>query len=368
MTVNGIYLEGWRNFGRSEAQFSPGINVISGRNAQGKTNLLEAVYYLAVGKSFRGAYDRELIRLEDDTAYIRAGIESQGRSQTLEAKLARSRRRELLANGVKLKKAAELTGRLSVVLFNPEDLDMIKSGAAARRRLLDHSLCQLRPRYAAALSEFNKLYAHKTRILRDYHKKPSLLDLLDDFNLRLMHEGAVMIYYRAAFIELLAKKAAVNHHEFSNTEEVLRIKYKTVTGVDPYADGRKSPEDLLPALEEHQRTHHEAEIRSGQCLSGAHRDDFEIVINDMPARKFASQGQARTAAVSIKLAERDIHHEDSGESPVLLLDDVLSELDGARQDFILNRIKQGQVLITSCNETDRVESGAVVTVENGVVL
>ncbi|MCL2401124.1 MAG: DNA replication/repair protein RecF [Oscillospiraceae bacterium] len=368
MTVNKIYLEGWRNFKSSEVQFAPGVNVIAGRNAQGKTNLLEAVYYLAVGKSFRSAYDKELIRLADDTAYVRAEIESQGRDQILEARLARSRRRELFANGVKLKKAAELTGRLSVVLFNPEDLDMIRSGAAARRRLLDHSLCQLRPRYAAALSEFNKLYAHKTRILRDYHKKPSLLDLLDDFNLRLAHEGAVMIYYRAAFIELLAKKAAVNHHEFSNTEEILEIQYKTVTGVNPYAEGQKSPQDLLPALLEHQQSHREAEIRSGQCLSGAHRDDFEIIINDLPARKFASQGQARTAAVSIKLAERDIHHEDSGEIPVLLLDDVLSELDAARQDFILNRIKQGQVLITSCNETDRVESGEVITVENGMVI
>jgi DNA replication and repair protein RecF len=243
---------------------------------------------------------------------------------------------------------------------------MIREGSAVRRKMLDSCLCQLRPRYASALTEFNRLYEHKTRILRDYHEKPSLLDTLDEFNDRLAQMSAELIYYRAAFAALLAEKASEIHREFSGGTEKLSISYKTVKTID---DPRKKPGELLPVLLEHQRTHRRAEIESGLCLSGAHKDDLDIEINGVPARNFASQGQARTAALSIKLAERDIHREDRGEYPVLLLDDVLSELDAGRQNFVLNRIGEGQVFITCC-EDGQIASrtgGRVLHVENGAV-
>jgi len=364
MIVNELYLEGFRNYSGVTAQFCDGVNVITGRNAQGKTNLIEAIYYLASGRSFRPASDKELIMFNRESACIRAGVVSKEREQTLEARFFRGRRRELSANGAKLKKATDLSGRLTAVLFSPDDLTIIKEGAAVRRKLMDNTLSQLRPGYLAALLEYNRLYEHKTRILRDYHEKPSLLDLLDDFNLRLAGQSARLIYYRAKFTEGLSKRAAAIHKEFSGGLEMLTIRYKTVGRID--VTGLK-PEEILPKLLEHQREHRQAEIRSGMCLSGAHKDDLEIDINGVPARKFASQGQARTAAVSIKLAERDIHYEDRDEYPVLLLDDVLSELDDKRQSFILGRIERGQVFITCCDEATvhTARCGKTLNIEDG---
>jgi len=366
MTVKKIYLDGYRNYVDATARFSDSVNVISGRNAQGKTNLIEAIYYLAAGRSFRPANDKELITLDKDSACIRADIVSCGREQTLEARIFRGRRRELYANEVKLKKTTELTGRLAAVLFCPDDLNIIKDSASVRRKLMDNCLSQLRPGYLAALLEFNRLYEHKTRILRDYHEKPSLLELLDDYDLRLAQQSARLIFYRSAFSESLSKKAADIHREFSGSSEKLTIGYKTVGRMD--TAGKKA-ETLLQDLLEHQREHRNAELRSGMCLSGAHKDDLEIDIDGMSARKFASQGQARTAAVSIKMAERDIHYNDRGEYPVLLLDDVLSELDSTRKGYILDKIKCGQVFITCCEESAVIApGGAMLRVDNGRLL
>ena len=366
MIVKGLYLEGFRNYERAEIGFGDGINVITGRNAQGKTNLIEAIYYMASGRTFRQASDKELISFNCEQAHIRTDIISCEREQVLEARFTRGRRRQLLANGSVLRKASELAGRLSAVAFCPDDLCLIKEGAAVRRKLMDNSLSQLRPSYVTALSEFNKLYDHKTRILRDHHVKPSLLELLDDFNIRLAEQSAQLIYYRSAFATALTKKATDIHREFSDGKELLSIRYKTVGNMNPAG---KTPSQLLPELMEHQREHREAELRSGLCLSGAHKDDLEIEIDDKAARKFASQGQARTAAISIKLAERDIHSEERGEHPILLLDDVLSELDEKRRGFVLGKILQGQVFITCCDDADVKDfgSGKVLRVQGGAV-
>ena len=366
MIVKELFLEGFRNYHNSTAMFGNGVNIITGRNAQGKTNLIEAIYYIAAGRSFRQSGDRDLIAFDCDAACIRAGVVSGGREQTLETRLIRGRRRELFANGVKLKKASELTGRLTAVQFGPDDLNMIKEGAAARRKLMDQCLSQLRPGYQAALSEFGRLYENKTRILRDYREKPSLLELLDDFNLRLAQQSARLIYYRAAFASALSRRAAEIHDEFSGGAEKLIINYKTVGGMD--AAGKK-PEQILPELIDHQREHYQAELKSGMCLSGSHKDDLEIDINGMPARKFGSQGQMRTACVSIKLAERDIHFENNGEFPILLLDDVLSELDESRQHYVIERITDGQVFVTCCDDScvSALHGGRVLRVERGEV-
>ena len=364
MIVKELFLDGFRNYGGISAQFSDGVNVITGQNAQGKTNLIEAIYYLTAGRSFRPASDKELITFDRETARIRARVVSNEREQTLEARIFRGRRRELYANEVKLVKATELTGRLTAVLFCPDDLTLIKDGASVRRKMMDNCLSQLRPGYLAALMEYNRLYEHKTRILRDYHEKPALLELLDDFNLRMAQQSARLIYYRSAFSDGLSKRAMEIHKEFAGGTEELDIKYKTVGRMETTG---KKPEELLPDLLEHQREHRQAELKSGLCLSGAHKDDLEIEINGKAARKFASQGQARTASVSIKLAERDIHENNRGEYPVLLLDDVLSELDSKRQSFIIDRIKHGQVFITCCDDTavSACHSGKALRIDDG---
>ena len=347
MIVRRLELEGFRNYTAAAAEFAPGVNVICGENAQGKTNLLEAVGYLSGARSHRARGDRELIAFDRDQALLRAELEGRGRTFAVEARLFRGRRRKLSVNGVPLRTAAELSELIHTVLFCPGDLSIIQAGSAERRRFLDQAICQLRPRYAAALAEYHRLQEHKTRILRDWEDKPSLLDLLPEFNDRMARCGAVVIHYRAHFIRRLAERAAAIHAEFAGGREQLSLSYQTVKTVgDPLLPTR----DIYPRLLAHQESHRRAELDSRVCLSGPHKDDLLVAIDGRPARQFASQGQTRTAVLSLKLSEREIHREDTGEWPVLLLDDVLSELDQRRRDFVLRRIGGGQVFITCCEE------------------
>ena len=347
MIVKGIELDFFRNYLHMDAKFSPELNVICGENAQGKTNLLEAVAYLSTASSHRARYDKELIQFGVDSAFIKGELLSRDRDFTLEARLSRNARKQLFSNGVRLKTAGELAGVLNTVLFCPEDLYLIREGAVERRRFLDSCICQLRPRYASALAEYRKLYDQKTRILRDWEEKPSLLETLDDFNLRMAQTGAVLIHYRAHFIRKLREYAPPIHREFSGGREILALRYETVkTVVDPEA----SPKEIFPQLLDHQESHRQAELDARQCLSGPHKDDLTVELDGMSAKQFASQGQTRTAALSLKLGSREIFFHDTGEWPVLLLDDVLSELDARRQAFVLGHINGGQVFITCCED------------------
>ena len=347
MIVKAITLDFFRNYLHLEAAFHPRINVIFGDNAQGKTNLLEAVAYLSSASSHRARYDRELIQFGVDHAFVKGEVASRGRDFTLEASLHRGARRQLLSNGVRLKNAGELAGILNTVLFCPEDLYLIRAGAEARRKFLDQCICQLRPRYAVALAEYKRLREHKTRILRDSAEHPDLLDTLDDFSLRMAQCGAILVHYRAHFIKKLRQAAPPIHADCSGGRERLELEYRTVSTV---TDPEAPPKTLLPQLLDHQESHRRAEIESRSCLSGPHKDDLSVYIDGCPAGAYASQGQTRTAALALKLAARDIFYQDTQEWPVLLLDDVLSELDSRRQEFVLNRITSGQVFITCCEE------------------
>jgi len=366
MYVKEITLDGFRNYDRATAHLIPGTNVIIGDNGQGKTNLLEAVYYLTGARSFRTRYDRELIAFDREDAFIDAEVYAHGRTQQIELALRRGRQKRITVGGVRLRGPSELSGRFTAVLFCPEDLSLVREGAAGRRRLMDNAISQLRPKYAGWLSQFNRLYEHKYRILKDFHEKPALLDALDDFNFGLAKAGAQLIYYRAAFVKKLAVSAAEVHWECSGGKEELTLSYRTVkTVTDPTA----GPAAIFEALMAHQQSHRQAEIDAGQCLSGAHKDDIDIDIGGMSARSFASQGQTRTAALSVKLAERDMFRDEFDEYPVLLLDDVLSELDAKRQDFVLNRIGEGQVLITCCQDSRMAErtAGRILRIESGTI-
>lgn len=363
MRVKRLSLSGFRNYEFDAADFSPGTNVISGQNAQGKTNLLESVYMLSTGRSFRTRFDREIVGFDYSSAEILADVISRGREQTVNIVLRPGQTKKISVNGVK-KSAGELSETVNTVLFCPDDLNLIKDGAAVRRRLLDNAISQIRPRYAAILSEFNRLYEHKTRILKDWHEKPSLLDTLDDFSDGMCRASAQLIRYRAAFAARLNEAAAPIHADFSGSGEELKIEYKTVSTVkDPFA----SAKDIYYDICEHQEKHRRAELDSGMCLTGAHKDDLDIFINDKNARSFASQGQTRTAALSVKLAEREIFLAETGEYPILLLDDVLSELDVKRQEYVLNSIGGGQTLITCCEDEgiSARTGGKVLFVKNG---
>ena len=318
MIVRSIALDFFRNYVHLDARFSPEVNVIYGENAQGKTNLLEAVAYLSTASSHRARYDRELIQFGVDHAFVKAEVSARGRDFTLEARLGRGVRRQLYSNGVRLKSAGELSGVLNTVLFCPEDLYLIREGAATRRRFLDGCICQLRPKYAEALAEYRRLYEHKVRILRDWEEHPSLLDTLDEFNLRMAQTGALLIHYRAHFVKRLREVTPPIHLDFSGGREKLGLAYE---------------------------------------------------LNGMSAKTFASQGQTRTAALSLKLASREIFYQETGEWPVLLLDDVLSELDARRQEFVLRRINGGQVFITCCEDArlEGLEEGKVFHIHGGAL-
>jgi len=351
MIVKSLELDYFRNYVHLEVDFDPRVNLIYGDNAQGKTNLLEAIGYLSSARSHRARYDREMIMMDIDSAFLKGEIESRNRQFTLEAKLLRGKGRQLYSNGVRLKTAGELSGILTTVLFCPEDLYLIREGSAARRKFLDSAICQLRPRYAQALMEYNRLYEHKTRILRDWPENPSLLATLDDFNLRMAQTGAIVIHYRAHFIKRLKEHAPAIHADFSGGREELGLSYQTVSTVtDPMA----SPREILEQILDHQESHRQAELDARQCLTGPHKDDLLVNLNGVSAKTYSSQGQTRTAALSLKLAQREIFQGDTGEWPVLLLDDVLSELDPRRQAFVLNRIQGGQIFITCCEE-DKLE-------------
>ena len=364
MRIDALSLENFRNYAGLEIRFHPKVNVICGDNAQGKTNLLEAVSYLS-GVSPRARYDRELIRFHTDAASLRGQADSRERTFRLEAVLRRGQRRQLSANGVRLNAMAELSQIMNTVLFRPEDLYLIREGAAVRRRFLDECICQLRPRYAAALAEYKRLHEHKTRILRDWGEKPSLLDTLEEFSLGMAQAGALLIHYRAHFLRRLGEEAPAIHRDFSGGRETLSLRYQTVSSIE---NPEAPPGELLPWLLAHLESHRQAELTSRTCLSGPHKDDLLVEIDGAAAKTYGSQGQTRTAALSLKLAAREIFRRETGEYPVLLLDDVLSELDPRRKEFVLNRIKGGQVFITCCEEERGLEEGAVFHIQNGTLL
>lgn len=363
MKIKRLSITGFRNYQWEAVDFSKGTNVIIGQNAQGKTNLLEAVYYLSCSASFRTRFDRELINHEYSSCEILADIESYGREQTIKIDLRPGVSKNIRVNGVK-KIGSDLAEIFNVVLFSPDDLYLVKDGAAVRRKFLDNAISQIRPRYAELISEYNRLYEQKTRILRDRFEKPSLLDVLDDFSDGLCRCSAQIIRYRAAYTGRMSELASGVHRDFSANDEELSINYKTVSTVtDPLAPAKK----IYYQICEHQERHRQAELESCRCLTGSHKDDLEILINKLPARIYASQGQTRTAALSMKLAEREILLEETGEYPVLLLDDVLSELDERRQSFVLNSIGGGQTLISCCDgeEISRRTGGRVIRIIKG---
>ena len=262
MRIDFLELEGFRNYGREAADFDPRCNVICGENAQGKTNLLEALVYLSRGKSPRARTDREMIGFQEESARLAVRVASREREFRVQADLFRGRRRRITVNQVPIKTNAALGDVYHTVLFQPEDLDLIREGAAARRRFLDTALCQLRPRYAAALAGYERAREQKTRILRDFGQRPDLLEALPEFNQQMIRFGAALIQYRNQFCLRLSEIAAVHHRECSGGRERLELQYQTVSSVeDPGADAGT----LADRLRRHMESHREAELSSASA-------------------------------------------------------------------------------------------------------
>ena len=366
MILQDLSLRNFRNYEEETFTFDPGVNLIVGDNAQGKTNLLEAISYLGSGKSFRAQKTSEMIRFGADFAEIQGSVYAQERKQELRWVLfSGSRPRQIWRNGSKKKTTAEIAGVLPTVLFCPEDLMVLKTGAANRRRLGDHALCALRPNYDAALTEYNRILEQKSRILKDHFENPGLLEILPEYNTRLCQVGALLISYRARFYDSLGKAAAKYHGQFSGGAEEFSLHYKTVSTVsDPFAPVSELTQNLMDHLERHYR----AELETAQCLTGPHKDDFDISLSGIDLKAYGSQGQTRTGAISLKLAQRELMGREWGEEPVLLLDDVLSELDPGRQDFVLNQIVSGQVFITCCEPGRFTKLGKTIEISKGNVM
>ena len=365
MNLKELNLRSFRNYEQAHLEFEPGVNLIVGDNAQGKTNLLEAISYLGSGKSFRAMKTSEMVRFGADFAEVEGTVFSQERDQTIRFVLfPGSRPRQIWRNGAKKKSAGEIAGVLPTVLFCPEDLMILKMGSSQRRRFGDVALCQLRPNYDAALTEYNRILEQKSRILKDHFENPAVLAILPEYNQRLCQVGALLISYRARFYDSLGKSAGKFHNQFSGGVENFELQYKTVSTVsDPFAPVAKLTEDLQAHLERHYR----AELETAQCLTGPHKDDFTVGLNGIDLKAYGSQGQTRTAAISLKLAQRELMGREWGEEPVLLLDDVLSELDPGRQDFVLNQIVSGQVFITCCEPGRFTKLGKTIEIQSGKV-
>lgn len=365
MKIDSLFLENFRNYSWAKCEFDPGVNLILGENAQGKTNLLEAISYLSGGKAFRTRKEAELIRFGADFAQMEAEITGSQRQQQMKVILFSGRRpRQLYLNGIKKKTFGEMNGVLSAVLFCPEDLMVLKAGSAARRKIMDQGLSALRPRYETAVAEYHRILEQKSKILRDRYENPSLLEVLPEYSRRLCQVGAIVISYRARYLKALGQEATRFHREFSGGREILEIPYSTVSTIkDPFAPVGQLEQWLL----EHWQSHERAELETAQCLTGPHKDDFDATLEGLCLKSYGSQGQTRTAAISLKLAQRELAKRELGEEPVLLLDDVLSELDPRRQDFVLNQIQSGQVFITCCEPGRFTMLGKTLEIRSGTI-
>lgn len=364
MQINNIKLESFRNYDNVQIEFAPGLNVVAGENAQGKTNLLEAVSYLSGGRSFRTYRDAPLIKNGAVATYITASIVSRNRDMTIEARLFDGKlgKKQMLVNGVKLKNRGQLSGTLGTVLFTPDDITLFRGPGADRRKFLDDAISQLSPSYAAAVDKYEQLLKRKNRILKDRDEKPDLLENLEDYNIAMAKEGSLIIVSRARYLKTLQPVVSAIHGEMSGKREQLDIKYQSLSNLD---DVNADREEVYVKMREHQKSHYIAELESRSCLSGPHKDDFELLLNDLPIKTYGSQGQNRSAVVSFKLAERELLKQDLGEYPILLLDDVLSELDSGRQEFILSKILTGQVILTCCEDEIRFSDCNVIRISGG---
>ena len=365
MRVTRLTATGFRNLSGVDIQPAAGVNVFCGANAQGKTNVLEALWLFTGGRSFRGAKDSEMITFGQEHAVLSMAFEAAGREQT--AQITLSPRRAATLNGVSLGSASKLAGRFCGIVFSPAHLSLIKDGPENRRRFLDAAYCQLRPSYVGTLSAYHRTLAQRNALLRDMRRAdiPGGDELLSVFDERLAAAGARLIRVRGAYLSHMTPFAREIYDGLSRGRETLDLRY-VVSGNIPWD---VSTDEVRAALGQALAAARGADLAAGFSTVGPHRDDFEVTINALSARTFGSQGQQRSAVLALKLAEAAALREVTDEAPVALLDDVMSELDEWRQDYLLNHLTREQVFITCCEPSSvmRMAGGARFRVENGTV-
>lgn len=357
MIIKSMELKNFRNYEDLKISFDQGTNIFYGDNAQGKTNVLEAVYMSGTTKSHKGSKDKEMIRFLEQEAHLRTIVLKQGKEYQIDMHLKHNRSKGIAINKVPIKKAGELFGILNMVFFSPEDLNIIKNGPSERRRFLDFELCQLDKIYMSDLMNYNKILNQRNRLLKDMVYRPDLKDTLSVWDMQLVLAGKNIIRRRKQFVEELNDIVYKIHSKISGEREELSLKY------EPSIDDSLFENELGRMKER--------DIKLCQTSVGPHRDDLLFSIQGVDIRKFGSQGQQRTSALSLKLSEIELVKKSINDTPVLLLDDVLSELDSSRQNYLLNNIYDTQTMIT-CTGLDefvknRFQINKVFEVINGKV-
>lgn len=361
MYLSHLQLKGFRNYAEQEVSFHPKVNIITGNNAQGKTNLLESIYVLSLGKSFRTAKDSEMIGFGREFCSVKAKSYKQDEELNIEI-VYFDKKKSVKINGVKINKTIELLENLYMVVFSPEDLKIIKDEPEKRRKFMDRELCQLKPVYYKNLGRYKKVLQNRNILLKNGEQNKQMISV---WNEELADYGARLILERQRFVEKINRISSGLHEKITNGKEKLDITYESSVGVQHNFDEQKK--FFVEKLENSLKN----DLFRGNTSFGPHKDDLKICIDDIDIRHFGSQGQQRTAALSLKLAELSLIEEETGDNAILLLDDVLSELDGERQSFLLNRLQDVQIFITTTEigETlfKNMPDGFVFHVTNGTV-
>ncbi len=372
MNITSLELNNFRNFKHTQINPSDNVNVIYGDNAQGKTNLLEAIWLFSGGHSFRGARESEFINFDSEVASIGINFVAQGYEQTANIKYLNGKK-EISINNIPNKSSINLAQKLSAVVFSPEHLTLVKNGPAERRKFIDSIIARCKLKYAVVLAKFNKILQQRNALLKDTYKHPELKEILNVWDISLVRCGAEVVLQRFKYIKSLGEFAGQIHLGISNGAENLQLGYissvkcQSPDKFDNNADFLKEYSDeYLKILQKNI----EEDIRYGSTKIGPHHDDLDIKINSVTARNFGSQGQQRSVVISLKLAESNLIYKSFGEQPIIILDDVLSELDNYRQNFLINNIKQKQIFISCCEPSslDLMEKGKVFRVVGGEVL
>lgn len=357
MIIKSLELENFRNYGALSIDFDSGTNILYGDNAQGKTNILEAIFLSATTKSHKGSKDRDIINFAAEEAHIRTYVVKDGLENRVDMHLRKNKSKGIAINGQKIKKAADLLGLLNVVFFSPEDLSIIKNGPSERRRFVDMELCQLDSVYLHDLNNYNKIVNQRNKLLKELYFNPGLKDTLSIWDTQLVSFGSKVIERRNVFVNQLNEILYEIHLKLSGGKEKLQIVYE--------------PDVCADNFEKKLEVCQEKDIRFKQTSIGPHRDDVSFMVGDVDIRKFGSQGQQRTAALSLKLAELELVKKVTKDIPLLLLDDVLSELDSSRQNYLLNSIGEIQTIITCTGleefVNNRFEIDKVFEVSNAIV-